>query len=73
MNEINKINLKMQIRKILLPIIFGLFSNITNASEVSFGFKLAQTGLDQVIEALKAKNVQYEMTEDNCENGSKNV
>lgn len=71
MNEINKINLKMQIRKILLPIIFCLFSSLTNASEVSFGFKLGQTGLDEVIEALKAKNVQYEMTEDDCENDSK--
>lgn len=71
MNEINKINLKMQIRKILLPIIFCLFSSLTNASEVSFGFKLGQTGLDEVIEELKAKNVQYEMTEDDCENDSK--
>lgn len=63
----------MQIHKILLPIIFGILSSLANASEVSFGFKLGQTGLDQVIEALKAKNVQYEMTEDNCENSSKNV
>ena len=61
----------MQIHKILLPIIFGILSSLANASEVSFGFKLGQIGLDQVIEALKAKNVQYEMTEDNCENGSK--
>ena len=61
----------MQIRKILLPIIFCLFSSLTNASEVSFGFKLGQTGLDEVIEELKAKNVQYEMTEDDCENDSK--
>lgn len=70
LNEINKINLKMQIRKILLPIIFGLFLSITNASEVSFGYEIGQTSLDQVVQDLKAKNVQYEMTEENCENDS---
>ena len=60
----------MQIRKILLPIIFGLFLNLTNASEVSFGYDIGEASLDQVVQDLKAKNVQYEMAEENCENGS---